>query len=203
MNRYATVFLLGISFLIGIFRPADQQASIDSPKQGEALQGQVVVNGTTQMDGFQSYEVSFSYQHDATNTWFPISESKVGVKAGSLATWDTTTITDGTYRLRVKVYLTGGRAVQSMVTGLRVRNYTPIETATPAPVSASGTQTPSTLEAVDYTAGGTTLTPMAENPVKIGGGDLGISLIKGGMVALLLFVVLGLYLSVRALFRRG
>jgi hypothetical protein len=203
MNQYASILVAVISLLIGIFQPLEQQVMIDSPKQGEAVQGQVIVTGTTQLENFQSYDVSFSYQHDSTNTWFPITESKEGVKAGNLASWDTTTITDGTYRLRIKVYLTDGRAVQTIVTGLRVRNYTPIETATPAPVILIGTGTPVPQEVVDYTAGGTTLTPIGENPVKINREELGGSLIRGGMIALLLFISLGFYLGLRALIRRG
>lgn len=179
-----------------------QQTSIDSPRPGEALQGQVVIKGTTQVDGFQSYDISFGYQHDTTSTWFPIAQGKEALKDGALATWDTTTISDGVYKLRVVVYLSDGRAVQSVVSGLRVRNYTPVETSTPAPASALGSGTAAVETLVDYVPAGLTATPLSENPAQVSDADLGSSLVKGGILALGLFIVLGLYLGARTLFRR-
>ncbi len=203
MNKLFFTLVLAISLLSSSLQAADQQVTIDSPKPGEALQGNVEIKGTTQMDGFQSYQVSFSYQHDSTYTWFPISEGKDPVKEGNLATWDTTTITDGTYRLRVKVFLKDGRTMQALVTGLRVRNYTAIETSTPAPPSESGTESVSTPEPGDYAPSGATLTPQGGNPVSIDKSNLADSLLKGGIAAMVLFILLGVYFAIRTLFRRG
>jgi len=192
--------VLGLFFTFGPLRPTAQQVVVDSPRPGEALQGQVVINGTTDLENFQSYEVSFAYQQDSTNTWFPLFSGKELVREGALATWDTTTISDGTYRLRVMVFLSDGRAVQTVVSGLRVRNYTAVETTTPAPeatLQGMATETPA-----DYIPAGTTLTPSAGNPAQVNSNDLGGSLALGGLVALGLFVLIGLYLAARALFRR-
>jgi hypothetical protein len=190
----------GIFFLSGPLNPLAQQVVVDSPRPGDALQGQVVINGTTDLEGFQSYEVSFAYQQDATSTWFPLYSGKEAVKEGALATWDTTIISDGTYRLRVMVFLGDGRAVQTVVSGLRVRNYTAVETTTPAPERTLEGQ--STSVTGDYVPEGAALSPTANNPAQIRGTDLGSSLALGGLVALGLFVLIGLYLAVRALFRR-
>jgi hypothetical protein len=192
---------------IGLWGPLSmldqQQVTIDSPKAGQALQGQVAIRGTTQVDGFQSYEISFSYQHDTTNTWFPVALGKDAVKEGELATWDTTTISDGLYKLKVVVYLRDGRAVQTVVGNLRVRNYTPIETSTPAPAVTVDLSTAQFATAQDYVPGGlVTPSPLAENPARVTDLDLGVSLVRGGMVALVLFIVIGLYLGLRTLFRR-
>ena len=191
---------LGILLFYGLLGPTTQQVVVDSPRPGDALQGRVVINGTSDLEGFQSYEVSFAYQQDATNTWFAIYQGKDAIKEGALATWDTTTISDGTYRIRVMVFLSDGRAVQTVVSGLRVRNYSPIETATPAPLETSAIQP--TDMAADYMPQGVTPEPTGTNPARINGSELGNSLVMGGLAALGLFVLLGIYLLLRALFRR-
>jgi hypothetical protein len=204
MNQITLFISIVVSFLLaGLFQQAPQQVVIDSPKPGEALQGKVTISGTVPTEGFESYDVSFSYQHDTTNTWFLIDQGKEAVTAGALASWDTTTISDGTYRIRVTAFLKDGKAVQTMVTGLRVRNYTTIETATPAPVNASGTEIVSTPLPADYKPLFQTATPLPGNAAEVTKQDLTKSLMGGGLVALGLFVILGLYLAVRALFRRG
>lgn len=204
MNRIIIFITVIVSFLlVGPFQQAPQQVVIDSPRPGEALQGNVSISGTVPAEGFESYEVSFSYQRDTTNTWFLIEQGKEAVNAGGLASWDTTTISDGTYRIRVTAFLKDGKAVQTMVTGLRVRNYTTVETSTPAPVNASGTEMVSTPLPADYKPLFQTATPPPGNAAQVTKQDLTKSLMGGGLVALGLFVVLGLYLGVRAIFRRG
>ena len=82
--------------------------------------------------GFQSAEVAFAYGKD-NSTWFLITGSDQPVRDGVLASWDTTTIADGTYLLRVRVNTSDGEVVEVEAKDLRVRNYTPIETSTPRP----------------------------------------------------------------------
>jgi hypothetical protein len=204
MNQITLLISVVVSFLlVGPFQQTAQQVVVDSPRPGEALQGNITISGTVPAEGFESYEVSFSYQHDTTNTWFLIEQGKEAVTAGQLAAWDTTTISDGTYRIRVTTFLKDGKAVQSMVTGLRVRNYTAVETPTPAPVNASGTEIAVTPLAADYKPVFNTPTPSPENVAEVTKQALTQSLMGGGLIALGLFVVLGLYLGARALFRRG
>ena len=71
MLKTSILLLLALLFS-GPHRPPAQQVIIDSPRQGEALQGQVAIKGTTDMEGLQSYQVDFAYQRDQTNTWFPV-----------------------------------------------------------------------------------------------------------------------------------
>ncbi len=82
--------------------------SIESPVTGQAVQGSIAIRGSTGMDRFQSYEVNFSYEGDPTLTWFLIQEGTTPVQDGVLAEWDTTTITDGDYTLRLLVTLNDG-----------------------------------------------------------------------------------------------
>ena len=73
--------------------------------------------------------MAFGYQDDPTATWFLIEQSAEPVKKGLIASWDTSTITDGEYQLRVRVILADGKVAEAIVPNLRVRNYTPVETA--------------------------------------------------------------------------
>ncbi len=118
------------------------QAAVLAPGSGQALQGSVPVEIGLAGPGYQSIEISFAYANDPTKTWFPLYQGNL--PQGDLAadptslqnpifTWDTSTITDGGYTLRV-IFTRFDRTTQVIdVTGLRVRNYTPIETDTPAP----------------------------------------------------------------------
>jgi len=206
------VFLLGLLFFTARPAAAFQQRTpeaplviVQSPQPGEALQGLVTISGSTQADGFQSAEIAFGYQSDPTNTWFLLQQSSTGVTEGDLTQWDTTTISDGIYRLRVQVFLSNGRVLETLVDGLRVRNYTPVETSTPQAAAQ-------VIEAVQPTA---TFTPLPDfippqrtppvlptNPARLTPSDLRISLIGGGGVVLGALLLAGLYIGLKTLFRR-
>ena len=201
MFSAARIVLFFSLLLSGPFRLPAQQVVVDTPAQGEAVQGQVAVVGYTDVEGFQSYEVSFAYQKDETNTWFPIGAGEQVVRGATLATWDTTTMSDGIYRLRVKVFLSDGRTLETVVSGIRVRNYSPVETSTPAPENSSAGA--ALTQSVDYLPSGQIPTALSANPADVTTFDLGSSLVKGGLVAMALFICLGIYLGIRAIFRRG
>lgn len=190
-------------FLIGWLVPSSQQVMVDTPKPGEAVQGQVIIAGNVDLEGFQSYEVSFAYQKDETNTWFLIGRGEQIVRGGTLAIWDTTTITDGQYRIRVRVYLAEGKVAETIVQQVRVRNYTPIETSTPVPQGAVGTQkTPITI--ADYTPSRMEVqSTSSANPMEISSDKLQRSFLLGGVVAIGLFILLGGYFLLQVLFRKG
>ncbi len=185
----------------------EPQVRIASPLGGEALQGVVPIGGTTDLPGFRSAEVAFAYQADPTGTWFIIQQSSTPVKDGALAAWDTTTITDGEYKLRVQVFLAEGQVLESTVTGLRVRNYTPIETSTPArasPVPASGvaTATPSATPLGDFQVKAVNATPLPTNPAQITPQHFEASALRGVLVIFGAALVGALYLGLRAIVRR-
>lgn len=208
----AGLFLL-IALLAGTARPvlAVQQktpeppATILAPLPGEALQGLVLISGTTQVAGFQSCEVAFSYQSDSTNTWFLLQQSRTAVSEGELAQWDTTTISDGIYRLRVQIFLSDGQVLETVIEGLRVRNYTSVETSTPAPAAP-------VVEAAQPTA---TFTPLPDfdppqptpqvlptNPARLLPSDLRASLLAGSGVVVGLLLMAGIYAGLKSIFRR-
>ena len=125
-------------------------ADITNPAAGEAIFGLVTIEGSADHPSFVSYELSFAYQPNPEDTWFPIMQSiQTPVSEGRLGLWDTTGITDGTYQLRLRVWLKNGNALQAFVQDLRVRNTVPTETPTaikqvalPSPSPIPLTQTP-------------------------------------------------------------
>jgi hypothetical protein len=189
---------------------AGSDDNIEAPSAGQAVQGSVVIRGNTVSDGFQSFEVDFSYSNDPTNTWFLIQESTTPVQDDILAVWDTTTITDGEYSLRLLVAMINGTMNEVVISGVRVRNYSPIETETPNPIQPLVTHAPgepvgssaplSTL-APTLTAFPSTPTPLPTNPAEISSSQMIFTLGKGAGITIGIFAVLGVYLGLRAMLK--
>lgn len=183
---------------------AESGISISQPMPGAALQGTVNIQGSTAAADFQSAEIAFAYESDPNSGWFVIQRSDQPVENGTLATWDTTTLTDGIYRLRVRVLLTNGKELTAEAAGVRVRNYTPIETNTPSAAAAvTGTpQSTATALPPTHTVPLQTLTPLPTNPAEISPERLSNSLKLGGLGAVGVFVIMGCYFLLRAASRR-
>ncbi len=198
-----------------IFARAQDQnapkAEITSHQSGEAIRGIVPISGFTAVDGFISWELTFGYAKDTTGTWFLISEGKEPISNGTLTEWDTSTITDGKYNLRLTVYLGGGRRTHFILPDIRVRNYTPIETNTPTPMLTATpyTKTPQPSKTPTLTLPPTitpipdTPTPMPTNPIEISAPAISSSLMRGAGFALTAFLIMGLYTTVRRWLRNS
>lgn len=175
---------------------------VTSPQPGEVLQGVVPIIGSTVAPGFLSYEVSFTYDREDSKTWFLIQQSNVNVPDGNLAVWDTTTITDGDYRLRVQVFLDDGQSENLIVSGLRVRNYTPVEQQPTLETQQTPSfQTPDDIPTVS-TVLPPTPTPLPENPATITSKGLANSLLIGLVLATGVVLFFGLYFAWRNSRRR-
>jgi len=182
-----------------------------SPLPGQALQGAVSIVGAIPGAGFTSYEITFSYDNDVTNTWFPIHQAEQFPEGNTLAQWDTTTISDGEYTLRLVAQRSHKEPLTLTIAGLRVRNYTPIETSTP--VSPTATQNPEEESLVTpavkasptwtatpaYTA--IPITPLPTNPAQLTTQEVAGSLKNGILATAAFFLLLFLYEGVRALFK--
>lgn len=160
---------------------ANPLVAIRVPRPGQVLQGLVPIQGSTDIPGFQSAELLFAYIDDPTDTWFLIQTLEEPVAHGLLAEWDTSLITDGDYQLRLIVILENGTRVMAQVKPLRVRNYTPIETDTPAPTESDY---PLTAFTASPTMGYPTLTPLPTNPAILTMDEMRISVTTGAAVAL-------------------
>ena len=201
--RILTILLLVLSCaaIAGPAAAQQDEPSITSPVAGDAVQGIVTVMGTSGLPGFVFMDLAFAYDSNPTNTWFRIATSDQPVSNGPLGIWDTTGITDGVYSLRLRVTLTDGSHREALVTGFRVRNYTPIETATPV---ETPTPTPELVEPTPAATATPTSTPfhtptlLPTNPAVVTTGDVKNSLIYGALTAIVIFSIVG----VTARFRR-
>lgn len=170
--------------------------AITSPTKDQALQGQVTITGSTGAANFAAAELAFAYSSDSTNSWFTIEALSEPVMDGTLATWDTTKVTDGVYIMRLRVF-SGDGAFQDAVVPFEIANYTSpiIVSPTAGATSPAAIQLPTPLV---IPASPTPLaTPMptptllpsnpASIPTALVYGDLG----KGALGALIAFLVLG------------
>lgn len=203
MKRLFAIFLLIILLPHPVQAQENTQPVISSPNEGQIVQGIVAVSGTVTVLGFSSYELSFAYNDDPTQTWFILTTSSLPVFESELGTWDTTTLTDGDYSLRLRVFLLDGTVQETTVTGLRVRNYTPVPTPTFTPTSTAVVQfAPPTAQRIapsvaTVTPSLPTPTPLPPNPASLQEASISNALGRGAILALLLFVGFGLLLRLR------
>jgi hypothetical protein len=198
MTRVAKLLFLTFSLAVVAAGPVAARTGLQpvviKPRAGEVLQGTVTVAGSSNMPGFLSAEIAFAYSGDTTETWFLLAASGQPVEDGTLATWDTTTISDGDYILRLRVTLTDGSYLDATVPDLRVRNYTPVETLAPA-----STAPPVTLAAISTSTATPypTPTPLPPNPAELTPTNVWVSIGYGGLGAFLLFGIISIYLWLR------
>jgi hypothetical protein len=180
-------------------------AGIRFPQPGQALQGSVVILGDVALPGFRRFELQFSYHGDPTGAWFLIAEGNAIPDADILAEWDTGSLTDGVYDLRLVVFRESGEQ-SYLVSAVRVRNYTPVETSTPTPVTPTATTRPGDTPVPTQTATASvtplpsptpTLTALPANPGEISRSDLLRSLGNGALLSAAVFILLGIYWLLR------
>jgi hypothetical protein len=195
-NHFLSVIGLITWLQLGVL--ALSTPKITSPAPGDAIQGVIVITGTTDVDDFSSAEMSFAYHdEDENDDWFLIQKSTQSIGAGQIAVWDTTTITDGLYDLRLLVRLTDGNTTEVIVSGLRVRNYTSIETNTPQPTSAylATVEQPTSTAFAEEAAISPTILPT--NSIEVTQDVLSRKAVQGVLAIAIFMGVLGIYVTVR------
>lgn len=175
----------------------DSNVIIESPSIGQALQGTVNIIGSISVEDFQAAELTFAYSENSRDTWFLIQEIIAPISDGVMAQWDTTVITDGTYDLRLTVTRLSGDPVSIIIPSLRVRNYTPIETETPTPITPTSTVVPGITATSTATLIPPSPTPLSQNPAEVTMQDIRQSLAMGAIAALGAFLLFGLYTTLR------
>jgi hypothetical protein len=192
--RSLLLTLVLLAFVPGQVLAQAEPPYISSPATGEAVQGVVTISGTSAVAGFVSAEVACAYADNPTNTWFVITTSQQPVSDGTLAVWDTTTISDGTYFLRLRVFLPDNVTLEMSVANVRVRNYTAVETPTPTatPVIALPTLTPTITPPPLPTP-----TPLPRNPAAVDNRSLLVSLGAGALIVIVLLILFSLYIRAR------
>jgi len=196
----------GLAAPAGQFRstltPTPQPIYLQAPLPGEVLRGSVPIRVHTDVPGFQSAELSFAYSGDPTGVWFLIAESTSPTNEGVLTTWDTSMITDGEYDLRLVVFLANGNRREVQAAGLRVRNYSVVETSTPAPSATNDPGMPTHTATPTASPQPPTPTPLPTNPAIPNLQRTMANLGLGAGITLAFFGGLGVYLLRRAA-RRG
>ncbi len=130
---------------------------ITSPGFGAVLQGTVVVHGRPRAPHANHAVLELGYSPDGP--WFTLAQWAPPPAPGPLWTWDTTTVADGAYWLRLRVVLDDGSQL-TYALPIQVRNHSPAQptpttgavagppapeaTATPAPPSPTPWPTPAT-----------------------------------------------------------
>lgn len=197
---YVGLILLALASPLRAAAQAESSIRISAPASGAVLRGAVEVTGSSAVDGFFVAEISFAYTTDLS-TWFLIRTSDQPVTEGLLATWDTSTITDGDYVLRLHVTTQNFAVQETFVTGLQIRNQTPVETATLAPtetLSAFSTSAPQLTQTerppVPVLPSPTSLAP---NPAMVTQSEIINSLQRGLVMALISFLIIGLLFRIR------
>lgn len=170
------------------------EVRIDSPQTGEAVQVVIPVNGSAAVDGFISYQLAFSHRDDPTETWFVIKNSDDATNNGILGEWETSNITDGIYQVRLTVQRENEEPIVVLVEGLRVRNYTPIETETPGPTA---TAAPGETAAPSKTPVTITPTDFPINRAELSTREIRTSFSTGTVGAILVFLIFGFYAGLR------
>jgi hypothetical protein len=194
-------FLLPFVLLLIAAQDAPPVA-ITSPVPDEVLRGPVTITGSLNVPSFLSAQLEFAYASDSTNTWFTIQAFSQPLTDSTLAVWDTTSITDGEYVLRLRVNFEDG-TVQEVTVPVKIGNDllptpTPEPTSTPEPETAliptafllAASPTPTDLPRPTPTA-------LPTNPVSLGQGQIYTSLGRGALVILGLFALAGLIIRSR------
>lgn len=190
MIRLALSWTLFLHLSLASLFQEEHSTRILTPVPGEVLQGLIAIEGDVLGEGLESYELAFSSQEDPTQTWFILARGENPVSAGLLGEWDTTTLTDGEYALRLVANFADGERQEFLVSGLRVRNYSPVETSTPSP---EATLEPGQVPTATPTSAPPSVTPYAENPAQSSPAKVEQALWFGIIAAPIILVTLGLY----------
>lgn len=150
---------------------------IQSPREGQALQGVEIIEGKMRGEGYLQGTIHFSYSDTPAQdrTWFFIadieSENLDSSQTAFQVEWDTTQISDGDYDLRVVAEYSEGSAIFELVPGLRIRNHTPVETAVPgSTIEVEDNEPP--LPPSSTPGPEETSTPLPPNPAEVRSDEL-------------------------------
>jgi PKD repeat protein len=162
-----TAIVIIPTFVPPVIAPTNTPAPISililSPVPGNVVAGNVQILGAAVHPQFLQYQLEYGPE-GAPNLWYQAtSAQQVPINNGILGVWNTTSVPDGAYNLRLRVYLRDGTTVATVVNNIRVQNRTatPIPSATPnipRPIAAftqnvASGQVPLTVRFVNQSSG--------------------------------------------------
>jgi hypothetical protein len=179
--------------------------AITSPLAGDILRGEITITGTTDIENFLSAQLDFTYASNQAGNWFTLQTFSQPVLSSALAVWNTTSISDGDYILRLRVNLADG-TFQEVTVPVKIQNDTPFSTSTPELVATSTSDsvtiqipTPFLLAAspTPTEVPRPTPTPLPTNSVALNQSEIYASLGRGALVIIGLFIFAGLIIRIR------
>lgn len=199
-------FITKIPFLMMLFLtwfsvfPQLDLVRISSPTQGEYLQGIIQIIGTVTGNDLARVEVSFRYQDNQSESWFLIDQFDQPIVDDVLARWDTSTIADGEYQIRVLAVYSDGREQEAIIKNLFIRNYTPfdpIKTENPTQVQSVISENKTEIATITPTQR-ISPTPMPPNEMIITEGQFLRTVVQGAILGILLLFVIVLFIFIRS-----
>jgi hypothetical protein len=146
------IILLTISTWQASAAPPNQQAAlsiINYPGDNEIVRGIISITGSATHPAFDRFQVAYASEPVTRNdAWVTIGIERTDqVVNGELAIWDTTTVPDGSYSLRLRVIRRDGNYSEIEVKQVVVANTQPTATFTPntPPTSSVPIATPTPL----------------------------------------------------------
>ena len=128
------VLMLAAFFAVGYIDIQAQSSGIFYPPETEVVRGTVEISGTADHPDFWKYELAAA--PFGTQNWFNITVSETPVRNGVLGNWDTRTVSDGTFTLRLRVVRRVGNydefTTQRVLVGNALPSPTPTLEVTPA-----------------------------------------------------------------------
>ena len=168
--------LLIVLALLSVSHVLAQGSGISYPPETEVVRGVIEIRGTAAHSEFWKYELAAA--PFGTQNWFNITVNETPVTNGVLGVWNTGTVQDGTYTLRLRVVKRDGNYDEYTTQRVLVGNALPSPTPT-ADVSPTATITPTseppTATPVVVTPDIPTPTAAAptETPTPVGASDEG------------------------------
>ena len=206
LNLYVRLMKLRFLFPIVLLLIAAQDEppiAITSPLANDVLRGEITITGTTDIPNFFSAQLDFAYAADPTGTWFALQTISLPIRDATLATWNTASISDGDYILRLRVNLMDN-TVQEVTVPIQIGNDVAPVTPTVVPTATLNAvevqiPTPFLLAASPTPTAPPRPTPTAlpTNPASLGQSAIYTSLGRGALVILGLFAFSSLLLRIR------
>ena len=114
---------------------------ISYPVDGSQIAGYITIVGSASHPRFLQYALEWGPDPNPGNLWYPITAPQINpVINGGLGAWNTTTMQDGVYQVRLHVWLNDGTDTFDIATGIRISNQQPTAvptlTQTPKPNQA-------------------------------------------------------------------
>lgn len=172
---------------------------ITSPEDGAVVEGIVEIRGSVPEDRFSSAELLYAYTKSEIETWFLIKRLDQVVQDDILATWDTTTITDGLYRIKLVSRTLDGIENEVITEGITVANYSRDQDQTAGkPESMTG----GLARAADSLVATPAPTDFYTNPASIKQTEVRRTVLIGIIFAFVILGFLAFYTGIQSLRRR-